>query len=95
VHYIYDDKGRPVWLIGAPEPQSSSNPESSLLQFDGFCAVCTEEPVTVDAVGLFTREFDSEVNMTWNLNYVLNLPLSGTVDRSDDTVKLTAPIACQ
>jgi subtilisin family serine protease len=95
VHYIYDDHGRPVWLIGAPEPQSSSNPESALLQFDGFCAVCPEKTVTIETVGLFTREFDSEDSMTWNLDYVLKTPLAGSVDRLDDTIKLTAPIACQ
>jgi hypothetical protein len=82
-------------LIGAPEPQSFSNPESALLQFDGFCAVCPEKAVTIETVGLFTREFDSEDSMTWNLNYVLKTPLNGSVDRLDDTIKLTAPIACQ
>jgi len=95
VHYIYDDSGRPVWLIGTPDPQSATNPESSLLQFGGFCAVCSEETVTIENVGLFTREFESESSMTWNLNYSLKPPLSGTIDRSDDTIKLTAPVACQ
>jgi subtilisin family serine protease len=95
VHYIYDDAGKPIWLIGAPEPQSATNPESSLLQFGGFCAVCSEKAITIDTVGLFSRDLTSEDNMTWSLNYVLNQPLSGSVDRSDSTRKLTAPIACQ
>jgi len=95
VHYIYDDSGKPVWLIGAPEPQSSTNPESSLLQFSGFCAVCAENPITVETVGLFTRSIVDEDNMTWNLDYLLNSPLSGSIDRTDNTIKLTAPVACQ
>ncbi len=95
VHYIYDDSGSPVWLIGTPNPQSSTNPESSLLQFKGFCAVCSEEAVTTENVGLFTRDLISESSMTWNLNYVLTSPLSGSADRSDDTFKLTAPVTCQ
>jgi len=95
VHYIYDDQGRPVWLIGVPEPQNATNRESSLLQFKGFCAVCSASEITIDTVGLFTRDFTSEVSMTWNLDYILKQPLDGSIDRSDDTVKLTAPIACQ
>ena len=95
VHYIYDDSGRPVWLIGTPSPQSATNPEASLLQFSGFCAVCSEGPITTDDVGQFTRDFVSESSMTWNLNYALNPPLSGSIDRTDDTIKLTAPVACQ
>ena len=95
VHYIFDDSGRPVWLIGTPDPQSSSNPEANLLQFEGFCAVCSEQAITNENVGLFTRNFLSESSMTGNLNYVLKPPLSGSVDRSDDTFKLTLPVACQ
>jgi len=57
--------------------------------------VCPEKPVTIETVGLFTRNFDSEQSMTWSLDYVLNAPLSGSIDRPDDTIKLTAPIACQ
>lgn len=95
VHYIFDDAGRPVWLIGTPSPQSATNPESTLLQFDGFCAVCSEKPVTIETVGLFTRELISETTMTWNLDYTLKSPLSGSIDRTDNTIKLTAPVACQ
>ena len=95
VHYIYEGSGRPTWLIGAPDPQSSTNPESNLLQFDGYCAVCTEKAVTIETVGLFTRDFESETSMTWNLNYALSAPLSDSADRTDNTLKLTDPVACQ
>jgi hypothetical protein len=57
--------------------------------------VCAETAVSIETVGLFTREFDSEASMTWNLDYVLNTPLNGSIERLDDTIKLTAPIACQ
>ncbi len=95
VHYIYDDSGRPIWLIGAPEPQSSTNPEAGLLQFGGYCAVCSEKDLTVETVGLFTRTLIDENNIDWNLNYLLVPPLSGSVDRSDSTSKLTSPVACE
>jgi len=96
VHYIFDDHGRPVWLIGTleDEAQSPTEPELPLLQFGGYCAVCNEGELTMDTVGLFTRDFVSEDSMTWNLNYVLLPPLSGSVDRTDDTAKLSAKVAC-
>jgi hypothetical protein len=96
LHYIFDDSGRPVWLLGTPEPLSPpTEPESALLQFSGFCALCSDSPITIDTVGLFTREFTSESSMNWNLNYVLKTPLSGSIDRSDDTTKLTTPVVCE
>jgi subtilisin family serine protease len=95
LHYIYDESGNPVWLLGVPEPQSPTAVESPLSQYAGFCAVCAEKEVKVDPVGLFTRDFASEDSMSWNLNYVLKSPLGGTIDRSDDTSKLTATAVCQ
>ncbi|MBT8070935.1 MAG: S8 family serine peptidase [Gammaproteobacteria bacterium] len=95
VHYIYDASGRPVWLIGAPEPQSAEAREADLLQFGGYCAVCAESELTIDTVGTFTRDFSSESAMTWNLNFDLIAPLSGTRDSTDDTAKLTMPMVCQ
>jgi len=95
VHYLFDDRGRPVWLIGAPDPQSPSVSESTLSQFSGYCAVCSEDELTNEPVGLFTRDFFSEDTMRWNLNYVLLPPLSGSVNRTDDTAKLTARVACE
>jgi len=95
LQYIYDDSGKPVWLAGTPVPQSSTNPEADLLQFSGFCWLCSQKTVTIETVGLFTRDFVSETSMTWNLNYVLKPPLSGSVDRTDNTIKFTPPVACQ
>jgi len=95
VHYLYDEIGSPIWLIGAPETQSPGVEEMQLWQYDGYCAVCSENAITLDSVGLFTRNFASEEAMTWNLDYMLKSPLSGSVDRSDDTIKLTTPIVCQ
>jgi hypothetical protein len=96
VHYIYDDKGKPVWMIGLPETQGPTETEMPLYQFGGYCAVCSETETTIDAVGIFSKDFASEDELGWNLNYTLIPPLSGSVDRADGVVtKLTLPIACQ
>ncbi len=94
VHYIYDDRGRPVWLIGPAITQAPTVREMELLQFSGYCAVCSEAEVSNETAGMFTRDFVSEDSMTWSLDYVLNAPLSGSVNREDDVTKLTLPLAC-
>jgi len=94
LHYIYDDRGRPVWLLASPDPQGPDIQELGLLQFGGYCAVCASDEISIETVGLFSRDFASEVDMNWTLDYVFNSPLSGSVDRTDDTRKLTEPVAC-
>jgi hypothetical protein len=95
LHYVYDDRGRPIWLLGADASGSATVREMILTQWNGYCAVCTgDAPGFVDA-GMLIRDFVDEDNMSWNLNYVLQSPLSGSVDRPDDAVKLTRRLSCQ
>ena len=96
VHYIYDSRGRPVWLTAADATDNLPNArEMSMLQWTGFCAACTGPAPTYQEVGVFTRDYMDENNMTWNLDYMLNPPLSGSANRSDVTAKLTTELACQ
>ncbi len=96
LHYVYDDAGNPAWLLGAAGTTNiPDSQEMPLSQFSGFCAVCTGDKPTSETVGTLTREYADEENMTWNLDYVLNAPLSGSVNRWDDTRKLTLTQACQ
>jgi len=85
VHYIYDGDGNPVWLQGS----------ANMRQWSGFCPTCTGPTPTKQPVGPFTRNFVDETNMNWILDYTLLAPLQGTVNRTDDTNKLTARIDCQ
>ncbi len=64
-------------------------------QWSGYCAVCTGDTPSQEPVGLFTRDYADEYNMTWTLDYVLNPPLSGTITRTDVTEKLTVSQVCQ
>ncbi len=95
LHYIYDARGRPVWLIGAGVTDGLPHAEIPLLQFSGYCAVCTGSAPTSAEVGVLTMDYADENNVTWNLNYMLNAPLSGAVNRTDDARKLTVPLSCQ
>lgn len=95
VHYIYDDLGNPAWLLGSVATENlPGEQEMALSQWSGFCAVCSGIDPTRETVGMFVREYADEGNMTWNLDYVLNTPLSGSVNREDDVGKLTVSLAC-
>jgi len=95
VHYIYDATGSPRWMIATVDPQSSSATNLRLFQYRGYCAVCADTGVEIDDVGQFTRNFSSQSSVNWRLNYSLLAPLNGTINRSDNAGKLTAPLACQ
>ena len=87
VHYIYDGNGNPAWLQGGAQ--------LNLRQWSGFCPTCTGPAPTKITVGTFARDFVDEANMSWNMDYTLILPLAGSIDRTDDTAKLTVRLDCQ
>jgi hypothetical protein len=95
VHYIYDDSGNPVWFTASPSPQSPSTTEMGILQWTGNCPVCTGNEPSSATVGTFTRVFADESNLTWTLDYDLNSPISGTIDRTDEVGKLTIDNECR
>jgi len=95
LHYIYDANGNPVWLLGANVTDGLPHAEVPLLQFSGYCAVCSGATPTSQEVGVLTLDYADDSNMTWNLDYVLMPPLSGSVDRTDVAEKLTDPLVCQ
>ena len=95
LHYIYDGAGQPVWLLGANVNDGLPQAEIPLLQFSGYCAVCSGDAPTSQEVGLLTLEYSDDATASWNLDYVLAAPLGGSVDRSDDVIKLTTPLVCQ
>lgn len=91
IHYLYDDQGSPFWLIGS----GSNSPGSELVleQFQGFCPNCTGT-ATPTTVGTITPQYDSESEGSWRLDYLLEAPLSGNVDRTDSVQKLTNAAVC-
>ena len=96
IHYLFDALGLPRWIfaqdLANPEP---TNAELPMLQFSGHCAVCTAAPVSFRTVGLVERTFTDENNGSWTLDYVLQAPLSGSVQRTDQITKLTDTLECR
>jgi hypothetical protein len=96
IHYLFDDSGRPRWLYA----QDVVNPESTnsdlpMLQFSGYCAVCEASSFPPETVGVLERSFNSETAGSWTLDYLFNPPLSGSVNRTDQIIKLTDELDCQ
>ena len=96
IHYLFDALGLPRWLfvqdLDEPAP---TNPEMPMLQFSGYCAVCSEANVSSQTVGVLARSFNSEIAGSWTLDYLFEPPLSGSVQRTDQIIKLTDTIACE
>lgn len=96
LQFIYDDDGNPRWLLTSPNPQSPTTRNMPMWQFTGFCAVCDEVSVPgPDNVGTFTRDYIDENRMNWVLDYNLEPPLSGSVNRKDLVNKLSLRLDCQ
>jgi hypothetical protein len=96
IHYLFDAVGMPRWLfvqdLDSPAP---TNPEIPMLQFSGYCAVCSKAPVTSQPVGVLERSFSSEIAGSWTLDFLFVSPLSGSVERTDQVVTLTDTIPCE
>jgi hypothetical protein len=96
IHYLFDGAGAPRWLVAQdldnPQPTNSELP---MLQFSGYCAVCDATGVTSQTVGVLGRTFSSEGQGSWNLDYLLKVPLSGSVQRTDQIIKLTDRMDCR
>ena len=96
MHYLYDSSGDPIWLNGADATDNLPNAtQMALFQWEGYCAVCSGANPVPREVGIFTRDFVDESTMSWNLDYALIPPLSGSINRTDETEKLTARLNCQ
>ena len=95
IHYLFDGVGAPRWLV-AQDRDGGGRGESDLpmLQFSGYCAVCSAAPVSFDTMGMLERSFDSENAGSWTLDYLFEPPLTGDVQRTDQIVKLTGTLDC-
>ena len=94
IHFLYDDDGNPRWLLAVSEPQPPTPGDFSLLQFNGYCAVCNATPISSEVAGVFSWDFADEENMTWTLDYSFLAPVSGTINRTDVAEKLTVRLDC-
>jgi subtilisin family serine protease len=96
IHYLFDDSGLPRWLFAQDlESPAPTNTELPILQYSGSCAVCQVVTPSYVEVGVLQRTFDSETTGSWTLNYLMDSPLSGSVERTDSIVKLTDTLGCE
>ncbi len=95
IHYLFDAAGLPRWLFAQdlqnPDPLAPSVP---ILQFSGYCAVCDETTVDSVQVGTLGLGFDSDTAGFWSLDYDFAAPVNGSVERTDQVIKLTDTLGC-
>jgi len=95
IHYLFDDDGVPRWLFAQdPAQPEPTHPELPMLQFRGYCAVCEGEAPSYEDMGVLVRSFTSETTGSWTLDYLMQAPLSGSAQRTDQIVKLTDTLEC-
>jgi hypothetical protein len=95
VHYLFDANGEPRWILAADDAnQSATATEIPLLQFKGFCAVCTPVAVTFTTIGKVKRTFTSQKEGSWTLDFDLASPLSQSINRTDSIKKLSDTLPC-
>jgi subtilisin family serine protease len=98
IHYLFDAAGLPRWLFAQNPDFANATPfetEIPILQYHGYCAVCDAADVGFVEVGTLGRSFSGEASGSWTLDYSFDTPLSGTVNRTDQVIKLTQRLICQ
>lgn len=99
VLYLFGNDGRARWLLG--QNASFGSTPLQLFQYSGFCPSCAAVAVQRQAVGSFSRNFDSapvagaELSGRWSINASFLAPLAGSWTANDvATQLLTARKAC-
>jgi hypothetical protein len=96
IHYLFDADGLPRWLFAQdPNNLDPYDPQIPMLQFTGFCAVCDADAVGFEVVGTLDRSFSSETDGSWTQDYSFIAPPNGSMERTDQVVKLTQRLDCQ
>jgi subtilisin family serine protease len=94
LHYLFDGKGIPRFLLASDATDNLPNATSMpILHYTVYCATCQPQPVSIVRVGTYTRNFTSEDAGSWTLDYQAFNPLQ-TVKRTDDIVKISDGLQC-
>jgi hypothetical protein len=94
IHYLFDGRGNPKFLLAADATNSMSNKTSMpILHYKAYCATCPEVPVEITEVGTYTRNFNTESTGSWTMNYQAFTPTQ-VINRTDPIVKISDTIQC-
>ena len=78
-----------------PDNLDPLDPEIPLLQFRGYCAVCDPAEVGFERVGMLDLGFTDEFTGFWTLDYEFIAPPTGSVQRTDQVIRLSEPVDCE
>jgi hypothetical protein len=90
--YVYDDAGRPRWVLGSREPFGASSIE--MLQYRGFCPQCPALATTSRLAGTLVRSFASVSTGRAALDLVFADGVGGAWNSDLPTFMLSTPLDC-
>lgn len=97
VRYYFDQLGIGRWVIS--NNRTGNGPlaeELDLLELRGFCPNCSEQTVTMETVGTYSRIFESETSATEHFQFATRPPLEVWYDSGEVAIeKLTSRSECQ
>ncbi|RFF32035.1 S8 family serine peptidase [Wenzhouxiangella sediminis] len=96
VRYYFDELGVGRWVISANRSGNGPLAEDlDLLELRGFCPNCSEEEVSIETVGTYSRIFDSETSATEYVEFDSRPPLNESYSTEVSIEKLTSRRECQ
>lgn len=96
VRYYFDELGVGRWVISSNRAGNGPLAEElDLLELRGFCPNCSEEPVTVETVGTYSRVFDGESSATETVEFQSRPPLEQSFSAEVSIEKLSLRRDCR
>lgn len=90
--YVYDDAGRPRWVLGSREPFGAGS--FDMLQYRGFCPQCAAVPTSSRLAGTLVRSYASASAGSAALDLVFADGVAGTWRSDLPTLMLSSPPDC-
>ncbi|MCF6224927.1 MAG: S8 family serine peptidase [Xanthomonadales bacterium] len=92
IHYLYDNKGEPRWVIGAGD---SALTTLDALEFRGYCPTCNFVTPTAETVGSIGQVFSTASMGDQTLNFTMATPINTPFNRTMGVLRLSDAIECQ
>ncbi|GAB4116343.1 MAG: hypothetical protein Tsb0027_07670 [Wenzhouxiangellaceae bacterium] len=96
IRYFFDDSGQARWVSGVASDNIVDNPTGMVFQAQGFCPDCPPVATSRTEIGSYAHSFDPDLQGgRQDISFELLPPLSGSLDRSEQLVRLSDAIACE
>jgi len=96
IRYFFDDNGQARWVSGVASGNIVDNSTGMIFQAQGFCPDCPPVATSRTEIGSYAHTFDPGLqDGRQDISFDLLPPLAGSLDRSEQLVRLSDAIACE